>query len=103
LSEKNAIIKKYEAQSKKFIEEITELQAQNDTHKQTIMDLKERNQNLTQKITKLEGDLVEQKGREKKPKNLHDDEEKCIMELNGHEFNLYESKIKELEEVIQSL
>ena len=36
LSEKNAIIRKYEAQSKKFVEEITELQTQNDNHKKTI-------------------------------------------------------------------
>lgn len=103
LSEKNAIIRKYEAQSKKFIEEITELQAQNDNYKRVINDFKDASQDMMQKIAKLEEDLVEQKERELKLKSLHSDEMKYITDMRGDGLNLYESKIKELEVTVHSL
>jgi hypothetical protein len=40
---------------------------------------------------------LDQKEREQKLKTMHDDEMKYITEMNGHEINLYKSKIKELE------
>ena len=46
------------------------------------------------KIEKLESDLEEQKEREEKLKKLHSDEIKYITDMNSHEINLFESKIK---------
>jgi hypothetical protein len=43
---------------------------------------------------------TDQKERDLKLKTLHADEMKYITEMNGHEMNLFKSKIKELEGLI---
>lgn len=58
---------------------------------------------MIQKISKLEEDLAEQKGREKEPKSLQGDEAKYIVDMVGWELNLNGSKIRELEDVNQCL
>ena len=64
---------------------------------ESIEDLEKDNQKLKDKIYKLETD---QKERELKLKTLHADEMKYITEMNGHEVNLFKSRIKELEGII---
>jgi hypothetical protein len=57
---------------------------------------------MLEKIDRLGASLEEQKKREANLKTLHNDEMKYITDMNGHELKLYQSKIKELESIIQS-
>tara|TARA_B110000285_G_C15059586_1_gene581573 strand:- start:325 stop:657 length:333 start_codon:yes stop_codon:yes gene_type:complete len=57
---------------------------------------------MIDKIQRLGAAKEEQKKREANLKTLHNDEMKYISDMNGHELKLYQSKIKELESIIQS-
>ena len=48
-------------------------------------------------------EISEQKDRDDKLKSLHGDEIKYITDMNSHEINLSESKIKQLEGTITHL
>ena len=73
---------------------ITDLSQSNQSLQDSIQKQKACNTMLINKIEKLENEIAEQKEREDKLKSLHSDEIKYITDMNSHEINLFESKIK---------